>query len=180
MPSAKFRSVIAPRARTLNIIWFAFLLAPFFYTVVGWVVTRTPRADGGTNAPLGLLQALFVVVGVTAAVVSYVYPRRALADDRITSLLRGPFAAPPPPGAGGLEPLEQRLVLLFPHYQNTVIVSLALRESLAVLGLVLAIMSGDFTLMVPWSVLAVGLLTSQPPRPAAFLDRALPLARSAG
>jgi hypothetical protein len=94
-------------------------------------------------------------------------------------LLRGPFAAPPP-GAGELEATEQRLVMLVPHFQTTMIVSLALRESLAVFGLILAVLSGEFTAMVPWSIVAVGLLTSQPPRVTEFLDRALPLARAAG
>lgn len=178
MPSAKFRAVIAPKARVLNAIWFAFLAAPFLYVVVAWVVTRTPRTGGG--APVALLSAVFVAIAVVVVAVSFAYPRRALADERLKSMLRGPFGAAPPAGAGDLEPVEQRLVMLFPHYQTTLIVSLALRESLAVFGLVLAIVSGEFTAIVPWAVVAVGLVTTQPPRVAAFLERALPLARQAG
>ncbi len=43
MASAKFRAVIAPQARTLNVIWGAFLAAPFIYVGVAWVLTRSPR-----------------------------------------------------------------------------------------------------------------------------------------
>jgi len=113
-------------------------------------------------------------------VASYAYPRRALSDERLKSMLRGPFAAAPPAGTGGLEPVEQRLVMLFPHYRSTLIVSLALRESVAVFGLVLAVVSGEFSAVIPWAVVAVGLVTTQPPRATAFLERALPLARQAG
>ena len=42
-------------------------------------------------------------------------------------------------------------MLLFPHYQTTMIVSLAMREAIAIFGLVLAIMTGSFLVMVPWS-----------------------------
>jgi len=102
-----------------------------------------------------------------------------LAEDRLRSLLRGPFPQRPPAGAADLEPVEQRLVLIFPQYQTAMIAGCALRESIAVLGLVLTVLTGSFVMMVPWAVVAVALITSRPPRPAEFLDRVMPLARAA-
>jgi hypothetical protein len=180
--SSRLRAVIAPQARVLNILWGAFLAAPFLYTALGWLISREPRPDAGAGAgvPVGLLQAVFLLVGTGAVAASYLYPRRALADERLRALLRGPLPGTPPPGVAALEPVEQRLALLFPRYQTVHLVVLALRESLAVFGLVLVILSGNFLMMVPWSVAAVGLITTAPPRPAEFLDRALPVARAAG
>ncbi|MFO7609599.1 MAG: hypothetical protein R6X35_10460 [Candidatus Krumholzibacteriia bacterium] len=188
MASSRLRAVIAPQARVLNILWGAFLAAPFLYTGLGWLISREPRPDAGVGAgagagagvPVGLLQVVFLLVGTGAVAASYLYPRRALADERLRALLRGPLPGTPPPGVVGLEPVEQRLALLFPRYQAVQIVVLALRESLAVFGLVLVILTGNFLMMVPWSVAAVGLITTAPPRPAEFLDRALPVARAAG
>ena len=179
MASSRFHAALAPRARVLNIIWAAFLAAPIFYTAVGWVVGRNPRPDAGGEVPTGLLQAVFLLAGAAAVAASYLVPRRLLADERLRALLRGPLPGTPLPGTADLEPAEQRLALLFPHYQTTLIVTLALRESLAVLGLVLTILTGNFLLMVPWSVAAIGLIATTPPRPAGFLERALPLARAA-
>lgn len=179
MASSRLRAVIAPQARVLNIIWGAFLAAPFVYTLVGWLVSRNPRPDAGAGVPVGLLQAVFLLAGTGAVAASYLYPRRALAEERLRALLRGPLPGTSPPGVAALEPVEQRLALLFPRYQSVQIVVLALRESLAVFGLVLVILTGSFLMMVPWSVAAVGLITTAPPRPAEFLDRALPAARAA-
>lgn len=180
MPSSKFRAVIAPQARTLNIIWFAFLAAPFTYTFIGWVVTRDGRPAAETDVPVGLLQAVLLLAATVLTLASYVYPRRALAEARLRGLLAGPFPGRPPAGTADLEPVEQRLVLLFPHYQTTMIVSFAMRESIAIFGLVLAILTGSFLVMVPWSIVAVGLISSQPPRPAEFLEGAMGLARGVG
>ena len=84
------------------------------------------------------------------------------------------------PGSDALDPAEQRLVALFPYYQTTTIVVLALRESVAVLGLILTIVTGDFWLYVPFGVAAVVLIGSQPPAVGSFMERALPLARGSG
>lgn len=171
---------MAPQARNLNIIWFAFLAAPFFYTFIGWVATRDGRPLAPAEVPVGLLQVALLLTATVLTLGSFAYPRRMLADARLRTLLAGPFPGQPPAGTADLEPVEQRLVLLFPHYQTTQIVSLAMREAIAIFGLVLAIVTGSFLMMVPWSVVAVGLISSQPPRPVEFLDRALPLARAAG
>lgn len=179
MPSSKFNAVIAPRARTLNIIWFAFLAAPFFYTVFGYLATRGERPPTGTDLPVGLLQVVLLLAATLLTLASYVYPRRELAEARLRAVLGGPFPGQPPAGMADLEPVEQRLVLLFPHYQATTIVSLAMREAIAVFGLVLTIVSGSFLMMVPWSIVAVGLISSRPPRPTAFLEGAMGLARAA-
>ena len=180
MPSSGFNAVIAPRARNLNVIWFAFLAAPFLYTIVGWVATRGGRPATGIDVPVGLLQVVLLLAATVLTLASYVYPRRALAEARLRRLLAGPFPGQPPAGMADLEPVEQRLVLLFPHYQTTQIVSLAMREAIAIFGLVLAIVTGSFLMMVPWSIVAVGLISSQPPRSAEFLAGAMGLARSAG
>jgi F0F1-type ATP synthase membrane subunit c/vacuolar-type H+-ATPase subunit K len=179
MPSAKFNALAAPAARTMNIIWAAMLAAPFIYLFVGWIMTRTPMQTN-PDLPAALIGAVFLLVGTLLVIASTWYQRQALSDARLKAVMAAPAGGAVPAAAAGLEPVERRLARLLPHYQTVMIVTLALREALAVLGLVLVILTGNFLLMVPWAMAAVGLITIQPPRVTALLDRATPLARSLG
>jgi len=192
MLSQEFRSLIAPHARTLNIIWLAFLVAPAIYLVMAWFLTRQPKAVAATVDPV-LLQALMGVVGLGLAAGSFAYRKRALGRPVLERRLQ---AGPPSTvGASGREQAglvammagtssladsEKRLAWLFPHYQTTMIIACAMREALAVFGLVLTIITGSFVQMVPWAAAAMVLILAQPPRPASFLEETLPVARGLG
>ena len=180
MASSKFQAVAAPVARTMIIIWAAFLAAPFVYLVVGWILSRNPRPEDAAQAPVGVLTAAFLLVGTALVAASFALQRRALGDAALKAVMGPGSSALLPPGAGDLEPVEQRLARLLPHYQTTLIKVLAMREALAILGLVLVVLTGNFLLMVPWAVAAVGLITTQPPRVRELVERATPLARSLG
>jgi hypothetical protein len=65
---------------------------------------------------------------------------------------------------------EQRLLSLWQHYQTTMIVVWAILESIAVVGLVLAIVQHDFWVVIPFASVAVLLMAMKRPRPAEFIE----------
>lgn len=173
MLSDSFKQVILSPARTLNLIWFAFLSAPVFYAAVAWFVTA---GDASKTGDFGSIRLILGVVAVVSLAVSYFVRRQALADAKLEECLGNPPARDLP-GSEDLDPTEQRLATLFPHYQTTTIIVLAIRESAAVIGLILTILTGEFWLYVPFGVAAAVTLASQPPAVGSFMERALPLAR---
>ena len=176
MLSDHFKRIITPPARTLNIIWLAFMSAPFLYAGVAWFVTTGAEPK---EADTGTLRLGLGVLAVVSVVASYLYRKRALGEAAIDRRL----AEPPVnalPGSDDLEPIEQRLAGIFPYYQTTTIIILALRESVAVLGLILTILTGDFWQYVPFGLAAAAIIASQPPSVGSFMARVLPLALSTG
>ena len=64
---------------------------------------------------------------------------------------------------------EQKLACLVPYYQTGMIIIWAMREAVAILGLVGAIVTSDFMVVVPFGVGALAFLAIKMPRPVAFL-----------
>ena len=73
---------------------------------------------------------------------------------------------------GNLSDSEKRLACLWPHYQTTTpIVVWAMREAIAVVGLVLAILQQDFRVVIPFAAAALILMLIKLPRPTRFFAR---------
>ncbi|MCP4570775.1 MAG: hypothetical protein GY838_00325 [bacterium] len=195
MLSSEFRKLIRPLAITLNIIWGAFLVAPIIYVGIAWFMFG--MNDGAaTDPPVSdfdpmLIQTILTVVAVVLVAASFIYRRWALSDEKVQDRMRS-MAAPDATVGGfsaqqlaalkdgmeSLSPAEQRLATVFPHYQQTTIITLAMREAISIFGLVLTILKGDFATVVPFAVVSVALMAGQPPRVATFMERVLRVARS--
>lgn len=172
MLSAAFVRFISPPSQILNMIWLAMLTASIFYGAVAWFVTAGSEPAGGD---FFVLQVALGSLSVVLVAGSFLYRRKALGEERLLGLLTG--SAPAVPDTDDLDPVERRLAGLFPHYQTTNIVVMAMREAVGVLGLVLAIVSRDFWAFVPFGIVAVVSIAVQPPAVRSFMEKALPLAQ---
>jgi hypothetical protein len=186
MLSTEFRKLIAPQARVLNIIWGALAFASVFYVGVAWFMFGQAAAgdlDAGGLPPAGRpnLNLIGAMALIMLGLGSTYYERKSFGP----SVLRGKLARDPdwslagPQGPGGmtgegrgifenLSDSEKRLACLWSHYQTTMIVVWAMREAIAVVGLVLAILQRDFRVVIPFAAAALILMLIKLPRPTRF------------
>jgi hypothetical protein len=185
MLSAEFKKLIAPQAKMLNIIWGAIMIAPVLYVAVAWFMFgQAAVSDPGANVP-GIGRSNLNLIGVVMLLIlglgSTLYERKSLG----ASVLEEKLARDPDwslagskgtpgvteDGRGIFENLsdsEKRLACLWPHFQTNMIVVWALREAIAVVGLVLAILQEDFRVVIPFAAAAVILMLMKLPRPTRF------------
>lgn len=193
MLSSEFIRILTPPTRVLHIIWAAFLTAPLVYVFIAWLMFGRKAQEPAIVTPGQIDPALiqWTLTGVAAVqvVVSFVWRRRAFSDETLRAKMKGvdtgagtALSAPQlvalQEGVDTLPTAEQRLANLFPHYQQTTIVVLAMREAIAIFGLVLAIISASFTMVLPWAGTAIVLMAAQPPAAQSFMESKLHLARS--
>ena len=186
MLSPNFRKLIAPQAKALGVIWFAFLTATIIYVVLAWVIfgqgaepALAPAEDQGLGSSTltGLGMMMIVVLGFGATI----YQRKMLDEAVLRAKVSDDPVWPPADsrsnftlGAEGTAVYEQlseadkRTASLWPHYQTTMIVVWALLEGLAVVGMVLCFMQRDFMVVVPFALAAVLMLLLKRPRPGQF------------
>ena len=186
MLSADFKKLIAPQARILNIIWGALAFAPVFYVAVAWFIfgqgtAGDLEASGLPSVGRSNLNLIGAIVLVMLGLGSVYYERKSFG----ASVLKDKLARDPDwslagtQGVGGvtiggqeifegLPDSEKRLASLWSHYQTTMIVVWSMREAIAIVGLILAILQQDFRVVVPFGVTALILMLIKLPRPTGF------------
>jgi hypothetical protein len=186
MLSTEFRKLIAPQARVLNIIWGALAFASVFYVGVAWFMFGQVAAgdlDASGLPPVGRsnLNLIGAIALIMLGLGSTYYERKSFGS----SVLKDRLARDPDwslvgsQGTGGLagegrgifenlSDSEKRLACLWPHYQTTMIVVWTMREAIAVVGLVLAILQRDFQVVIPFATAALILMLIKLPRPTRF------------
>lgn len=179
MLSRELLQAVAPRARTLNVIWGAFLAATVFYVALIAFVFARPAAGGaaaGSRLDPLLPTVALSAVALLAAVGSFVLPRTLLAPRKLAlGTMSGAGTTPTPAENAALAHLpasERELLKLLPAYQTSLIMSWVLRESIAVFGVILAILTARSVAVVPFAVVALALLALERPRVIAFLEGA--------
>jgi hypothetical protein len=186
MLSAEFKKLIAPRAMVLNLIWGALAFAPVFYVAVAWFMfgqgaAGDLEASGLPSVGRSNLNLIGAIVLILLGLGSVYYERKSFG----ASVLKEKLARDPDwslagtqgkPGVSGdgqgifesLPDSEKRLACLWSHYQTTMIVVWAMREAIAVVGLVLAILQQDFRVVLPFGAAALILMLIKLPRPTRF------------
>ena len=170
----------------LNIIWGAITFAPVLYVAVAWFMfgqAAAPDLDASEFPGIGRsnLNLIGAVTLLMLGLGSTYYERKFLGASVLGKKLArepdwttaGPQGTPGATGDGkrifdNLSDSEKRLACLWPHYQTTMIVVWALREAIAVMGLVLAILQEDFRVVIPFAAAAVILMIVKLPRPTRF------------
>jgi len=189
MRSIELQRALAPFLFTQRILWAALTFSIVIYVVVAWFATQQAPAEGTSLDPVFI--GVFGAVSVAVAVASFVVPPRLLTDAMITAIVKGdglpagrhrrvPGYGPdgkPGPAIDALSQAERRLYSVVLRSFTPTILRLALHESIAVFGLLLALMSGTFDIALPFAIAAIALNVVAFPRPEPLLERAERLQR---
>jgi hypothetical protein len=186
MLSSELKKLVIAPARNMILIWSAIMAATLIYVVVVWFLFRGTKSAVDAASDSQLLMVGIGIAGLLSAIASVVLEKIFLSENKIMKQLdQKPDAATALRSqtlgsevASGeksalferLSGTEQRLVGLLPLYQTAMIVIWAMRESIAIWGVVLAILLERFLVVVPFAAVALVLVAIKPPRPAAFLE----------
>lgn len=156
-----YEDVLNRRLRVMRMLWFAFSGSVLIYLAVGYLVTMA-----GRPAPpnIAVLRLALDAVGVITALGVIVFKMVAFTREQVSKRLAEParleqIAGTPntgEPDAAVVERLrslsekEQKLLGFIAWYQIRFILVLALNESIALLGLVLTILTGSPSEMLPF------------------------------
>jgi hypothetical protein len=198
MLSPEFHQALAPRTKVLNLIWGAFSVACVFYVAIAWVMFEQPAgsevANGPAAGPGRMLPLIFAFAAMSMLAASFFVERLMLSPAKLAPhVQRTPVAemilrtsqtggsAPSPDQIrlfDGLSETEKRLAGLSGAYQTSQIIVWALREGIVVLGLVLAIMQGSFTAILPFAAVGFVTMLLKVPRPVSFYEGQLDFVRT--
>ncbi len=187
MNSPVVRELLRPVMFVNSMLWGLLTASIFLYGLVAYLLAQ--RSAGPTDVPEAFQLAL-AGVAVLTGLGSLAVPRIFLSDDRIREAMR---KEPDPevlsrhsaPGTSSDERLRQiqslsstdRKLLQLPGlFFTPFILRLVINESIAIYGLVLALMSHSFEPMIPFAVAAIALNLTCMPRLEPMLDRAARLA----
>jgi hypothetical protein len=132
-------------SRTAHILWFALMMSVCIYGGVSFIIAS--QGDEATSE-LGLPSFVFPLLSVAAVAAGVVLYRQLTSPDRLRALVN-----------------QQRSVEQVPgHVLTASILRWALFESVAIYGLVLAIMSHSFEAFLPYGIVAIAFQAMSPPR----------------
>src|SRR6266436_7279175 len=161
MQSETFQSLVKPLEKICRIIWLAFLAAVVMY--VGCAYALRSQIPGGVGPALShTLTIYLVILSLVAAVLAPYLPRLLLSDSRLREIIDQPPETTARDSRTDivdedrltrirtLSPDEQQLFALVPAYFVPFVVRLAFNESIALYGLVLALVSKSFAVILPF------------------------------
>jgi hypothetical protein len=166
MRSRELDAILAARQRVPTILWAALLGSVGIYLVLAYVVAG--QIEPATDDPGTLLIAMSIAA-VTSAIASMILPGKLLSDDALRQHLRS--ARPASGKAESSEP-EQRVARAAGLYMVPWLLGVMLAEGVALLGLVLVIMTGEPSLMIPFAIVGAALIAIKRPNLGSFIDRA--------
>jgi hypothetical protein len=178
-----FQSLVKPLERVGRTIWLAFLAAVVMY--VGCAYALRSQIPGGVGPALSHTLTIYsVILSLVAAVLAPYLPRLLFPDSRLRQIIDQPpetTARNPRTGIVDedrltrirtLSPDEQRLLALVPACFVPFVVRLAFNESIALYGLLLALLSKSFAVILPFAIASFALNLMVPSPLNSALDRA--------
>ncbi len=162
MASAKLMEQLAPRIQSMQLVWTAMTVTLGLFGGVAYVVCRD-RAPATDLPPV--LPIIFPVVGLSTAMSAFGIRRTMLSDQQLRPTIEAAAAR------DGLDRFEAGIVAVMPKFLSATIVSLALHEAIAVLGLVRAIVEARWERSLPFLLVALVLNILAFPRLGPLLDR---------
>lgn len=167
MQSEAFTSLIRPIRTVRTVVWIALNVAIPLYVAVAWLQFGAPSTTvGAFSHPMALP---LVTIAVAAAIAGRVLPSALFPPQRLRDLMSRdadlPELARNPQTRAvddqrlaaleALPPHEQRLIAVAQASLTPFIVQLALQESVALWGLVLAILSKSAAAVIPFAAVAL-------------------------
>ena len=188
MVTTELREILQSTARILWILWFAMTAAIWLYVAVAFFI-----AGSGTRpaTPEPMLSWVFAGLAAAMSVASLLLPRLLGSDERLRAALEAPvdlqgLARDPRTGKADPERLqrlerlsavEQKLLAVPGFVFLPTVLSLALSETVAIFGLVLAFLTRSFDVILPFAIAATVLNLLLRPSLEPVLERASRLVR---
>lgn len=141
-----------PQFRVMQILWAALLTSHMILAVVLWFIRYRPGAAPPHAPPQPLMAPVLGVVALVVAVLSIVIPRTVM-QGQIKKLKLTRHSS------------DEQLAGLMPVAQTTMILGMALCESISIDGLMLGMLGFPIEYTIPF--FAVGLLLAAPRYPSA-------------
>jgi hypothetical protein len=152
MIDPKEKEVLAKAMRINRVIWAAMLSSIGIYILVAHLTEGKIRIAEGAGEVFGLLKTVLLVLGIGELVLIPLI-RRLMLRPSFVSPVQGASTAP----------LTPQSYPAAAKYSAVLIVSLAIAETVAIYGLVLFFLSGDFSTLYLFAALgAAGMLVSRP------------------
>lgn len=184
MPSETLKQVLRPRILVMNILWFALTLTIPLY--VGLAYFLNPAGQPAQPVENSLRLALYLIAG-SVAVLSLLLRSRSLSEGRIYDKLKeevDPQALATNRETGeidqerlktikSLTPLEMKVAGLSGMYFTTLLIGLAMNESVALFGMILAVLERRPEPIIPFAVAALALNLIIFPRFNQFVDKTI-------
>jgi hypothetical protein len=147
-----FEQEVKQRFRLLQVIWIAILMTLIIYLFVCHIVGAAIELDESAEAAIDVLVLVFYILAAAQLFLAHFLRRALLRPGK-------PDPASPPREAQTGQVRRQILA----KYSAAVIVSLAISESVAIFGLVLFFLTGNFqTLYILMVVSAVSMIVNRP------------------
>jgi hypothetical protein len=190
MFSQTFQKIAGARQRTLAIIWGSFLMSLIVLTVAAHIVLKKTDTRAATPPPFDVVSMLAAAAVISGAAALGLYRYRSSDGFFKKVLSEKPdvksMATDPRSRAVNVPYLEQlqslpldeiKLVRILSKSQALLLISLALNESVAVLGFCSAIFTRNFESMLPFAGVSLLLALWMPPSQRRLMERAAALAQ---
>jgi hypothetical protein len=163
MGSPEFEALLTQAERTQKVLWAAMILAIGVYGVVAWVAVPVGASPGTADT----LRPIFWILAAALAAGSLLLHRRFRPRNAPGSTVASDADEPSNPllraRTEHLAPRERAALAAVARGFGPWIVSLALNEAIAILGLVLSFLAGGPNEMLPLAGLAIALNLSMRP-----------------
>lgn len=184
MPSETLKQILKPRILVMNILWTAMTLSILLY--VGLAYFLYPQGQVAQPVASSLRSAVFLIAG-SVAVLSLMLRKSFLSPGRIYDVLKqevdpqelatnretGQIEQERLTKINALTPLEMKAIGLSGMYFTTLLLSLAMNETVALLGLMLAILEQRPEPVIPFAAAALALNLIIFPRFNQFIDKVI-------
>src|SRR5262245_47811261 len=152
MVSSTLQEVLATTGRTMRMIWISLVVSTLFFVVVAFL--RTPAHTGGLSA---IVQQSLIGLAVCIGAASLLYRRARLSDKAVAAglFLEEANSAGSNTMLEGLSAAERRVFGAILHILSPLIICLALNEAVALIGIALAMLSGQPKSVLPFAAASV-------------------------
>ncbi len=185
MLTPELKKFVNKQVLVQRIIWFAITGTVIFYFAIVYAIVGKGNSSI-TSELSGTVEIAFYLISVLLALGSIAYFRRSSTDENIQKLVERDVdlesltlgkdnkrSSPlPKEEMDKLNPFQKKIIVLMYELQKTTMINLILNETIAVLGFVLAFLTGNPSKIIPFAVASLVLSIWMYPRPYALINRA--------
>jgi hypothetical protein len=175
--------MIRPNVIAEYAVWAVITVSVLFYFVLSYVLAKNGLSAGIRSADN--VQTVFYTAGALVAAASVLFRRYSFSDKHMLAIIKKDVDVTALSGSLGIERAgsgrsalfnalgedELRAVTLMNELVKASIINLVLNEMVALLGFVLAFLSGEFMKIIPFGLASLLLNIWMFPRPESVIER---------